>query len=282
MPAQQGDGRFVVLRPESLPERPKGSFVPAWEAVAHTQKTISAKYHLVRQPDHAHLAGRLVEQFAIPGAPVVDDEIVRGISLHDEGWADFDCGRKRLQATTARYSDTNVPLNGERKPLSFLEIKAGDFLCAWRGSIEAAEAVAPIAGLIVSRHFGRLGQFGVSVGTYSENDTQQVREFLTHEVKRERHLMQLQSRSEKEVEYWTDVLQFCDLLSLYLCGGSKDSVEFPQHIGQQGETIRLQLNDGVNVLSPTIFAGQVHFEIEIQAYPAVALKSPTKVNWLLK
>ena len=254
----------------------------AWEAIAHTQKTTSAKYNLFRQPDHAHLAGRLVEQFAIPGAPVVDDEIVRGISLHDEGWADFDCGRKRLQATTARYSDTNVPLNGEGKPLSFLEVKAGDFLCAWRGSIEAAEAVAPIAGLIVSRHFGRLGQFGVSMGTYSENDTQQVREFLAHEVKRERHLMQLQSRSGKEVEYWTDVLQFCDLLSLYLCGGSKDSVEFPQHIGPQGETIRSQLNDGLNVLSPSPFEREAEFSLEAESYPTHLYASSTKLTWQVR
>ncbi len=254
----------------------------AWEAVAHTQKTTSAKYYLVRQPDHAHLAGRFVEQFAIPGAPVVDDEIERGISLHDEGWADYDFGRQRLQATTACYSETKVPLNGEGKPLSFLEIKAGDFLSAWRGSIEAAEAVAPIAGLIVSRHFRRLGQFGVSMGTYSENDTQQVREFLTHEEKRERYLMQLQSRREKEVEYWTDVLQFCDLLSLYLCGGSKQSVEFPQHIGPQGETIRLQVNDGVNVLSPSPFEGEAEFSLEAESYPAQLYPSSAKLTWQVR
>jgi Protein of unknown function (DUF3891) len=259
-----------------------GGFVSAWEAVARAQKTISTKYLLVRQPDHARLAGQLAEQFAIPGAPAVDDDIVRGISLHDEGWADFDCGRERLQATTARYSETNVALNGEGKPLSFLEIKAGDFLQAWLGSIESAEAVAPIAGLMVNGHFRRIGQFGMSMGTYSESEMQQVREFLAHEEQRQRRLMHLQRRSEKEVEYWTDVLQFCDLLSLYLCCGSEECVEFPQPIGPKGETIRMQLQGGVNVLSPTIFAGQAQFEIEAWAYPAAARKLPTKVNWRLR
>src|SRR5271166_5630844 len=159
----------MVLRPEGLPELPKCGFVSAWDAVASTQKTTSAKYYLVHQPDHARLAGQIAEQLSIPGAPTVDDDIVRGISLHDEGWADFDSGRKRLQATTAHYSETNVALNVEGKPLSFLEIKAGDFLRAWRGSIECAEAVAPIAGLIVSGHFWRLGKFGLSSGTYPDH-----------------------------------------------------------------------------------------------------------------
>src|SRR5271157_2964590 len=196
----------MVLRPENLAGRSAGDFVSAWDAIARAEKTISARYHLVRQPDHARLSGQIAEQLSISGAPALDDDIVRGISLHDEGWSDFDCGRKRLQATTAHYSETNVALNVEGKPLSFLEIKAGDFLRAWRGSVECAEAVAPIAGLMVSGHFRRIGQFGMSMGTYSDDDTEQVREFMAHEEQRGRRLMQLQGRSEKEVGYWTDVL----------------------------------------------------------------------------
>src|SRR5271165_1857585 len=272
----------MVLRPEGLSELPKGGFVSAWEAVAGSQQTISAKYHLVRQPDHARLAGQLAEQFSIPGAPTVDDDIVRGISLHDEGWSDFDCGRKRLQATTAHYSETNVALNVEGKPLSFLEIKAGDFLRAWRGSIECAEAVAPIAGLIVSGHFLRIGQFGMGLGAYSDDDTRQVREFMAHEEQGERYLMRLQGRSEKEVGYWTDVLQFCDLLSLYLCCGSEESVEFPQCIGPKGETIRLQRENGVNVLSPSPFVREIEFSLEAQNYPPELHESSTKLSWRMR
>jgi Protein of unknown function (DUF3891) len=272
----------MVLRPEGPPAHPVGGFVSAWEAVARAQKTISTKYLLVRQPDHARLAGQLAEQLAIPGAPAVDDDIVRGISLHDEGWTDFDCGRKRLQATIARYSETNVALNAEGKPLSFLEIKAGDFLLAWLGSIQSAEAVAPIAGLMVSGHFRRIGQFGMSTGTYSESDTYQVREFIAHAEQRERRLMQLQSHSDKEVEYWTDALQFCDLLSLYLCCGSEESVEFPQRIGPKGETIRLQVQNGANVLSPSPFARDVDFALQAQSYPPQLHASSTKLNWRMR
>ena len=69
------------------------------------------------------------------------------------------------------------------------------------------------------------------MGAYSEDDARSVRDFLTVEEQRQGRLLRLQSRVKAEVQYWTDVLQFCDLLSLYLCCGSEESVEFPQRIG---------------------------------------------------
>ena len=269
----------MILRPETKSAAANHAFVPAWEAVARAEKTSSAKYHLVRQPDHARVSGEIVQHFAIAGAPPVDDDIVRGISLHDEGWAAFDEGREHLQATPATYSDKNVALNAEGKPLSFLEIKAGDFLSAWRGSIDSAEAVAAIAALIVSGHFCRLGKFGIGMAAYSKDDAQSVREFLASEEQRQCRLLNLQRRAESEVQYWTDVLQFCDLLSLYLCCGSEESVEFPQRIGPNGETIRLRLQNGVFVLTPSLFAREVEFSVEAHPYPADAGASSTTVAW---
>ena len=271
----------MILRPKETSSTRAG-FVPAWQAVSGAQKAKSATYHLVRQPDHARLSGQIVEQFAIAAAPRIDDDIVHGISLHDEGWTDFDNGRQRLQATPANYSASNIALNAEGKPLSFIEIKAGDFLCAWCGSIETSSAVAPIAGLMVSGHFRRIAQFGISTGTYSDDDAQRVREFISREEEREQRLLRLQNRSEREVQYWTDVLQFCDLLSLYLCCGSEASVEFPQHIGPKDETIRLQVKQEVYLLSPSPFAREVALSLEAQAYPALARTGPTKLSWRLR
>ena len=271
----------MILRPKRTPSS-RAAFIPAWEAVAHAQKAKSTIYHLVRQPDHARLSGQIAEQLVIAGAPVVDDEIVRGIALHDEGWSDFDSGRVRLQATSAHYSGKNVALDAEGKPLSFLQIKAGDFLRAWCGSIGSAEAVAPIAGLMVSGHFRRIGQFGMSLGTYSGDDMRLVRDFIAQEEERERRMLPRQSRSEREVKYWTDVLQFCDLLSLYLCCGSEESVEFPQPIGPKGETISLQVKDGVNVLGPSLLAKAVEFSLEAHPYPAELPPSPTKLIWRVR
>ena len=269
----------MILRPETKSAAANHAFVSAWEAVARAEKTSSAKYHLVRQPDHARVSGKIAQHFAIAGAPPVDDDIVRGISLHDEGWAAFDEGRERLHATPASYSSANIALDREGRPLAFLDIKAGDFLRAWQGSIDSAEAVAPIAALIVSGHFCRLGKFGIGMGAYSKDDAQSVREFLASEEQRQCRLLRLQARTEKEVQYWTDVLQFCDLLSLYLCCGSEESVEFPQRIGPQDETIKLQVQDGVLVLAPSLFTREVELSVEAHLYPADAGVASTTLAW---
>lgn len=272
----------MILRPEAKPAHADNGFVSAWEAVARAEKTSSAKYYLVRQPDHARVSGDIAQQLAIAGAPPVDDDIVRGIGLHDEGWKDFDNGSERLSATPATYSGENVALNAEGRPLAFLDIKAGDFLRAWRGSIDSAEAVAPIAALIVSGHFCRLGKFGLSMAAYAEDDARSVREFLASEKQRQGRWLRRQSRGESEMQYWTDVLQFCDLLSLYLCCGSKESVEFPQRIGPKGETIRLQLQDAAFVLSPAPFAKEVELSVEARPYPAETGVPPITIRWRVR
>ncbi len=272
----------MILRPEAQPALSGNAFVSAWEAVARAEKTRSAKYQLVRQPDHARVSGEIAQHLAIAGAPAVDDDVVQGISLHDEGWRPFDDGSEWLRATPAKYSNANIALDDGNKPLSFLEIKAGDFLRAWRGSIDAAETVAPIAGLIVSGHFFRLGKFGMGMGAYEEADAQTVREFLASEEQRQARLMRRQARTEKEVQYWTDVLQFCDLLSLYLCCGSKESVEFPQRIGPQGETTYLRLQDGVFVLTPSLWAKEVELSVGAHSFPADAATPSTTVKWQVR
>src|SRR5664280_2224660 len=272
----------MILRPETKPARTNDAFVSAWEAVARAEKTRSAKYHLVRQPDHARVSGEIVQQLAIAGAPPVDDDIVRGISLHDEGWAAFDEGREHLHATPANYSSANIAVDREGRPLAFLDIKAGDFLRAWQGSIDSAEAVAPIAALIVSGHFCRLGKFGISMAAYSEDDARSVREFLASEERRQGRLLRLQNRGESEVQYWTDVLQFCDLLSLYLCCGSEESVEFPQRIGPNDKTIRLQVQDGAYVMTLSLFAKEAEFSVEARPYPADPGAPSTTLGWRVR
>ena len=193
--------------------------------------------------------------------------IVQGISLHERRVEGF---RQRLPSpssstTPAIYSAENVALNAEGSLFFLLDIKAGDFLRP-RGErrLIPPERVAPIAALIVSGHFSRLGRFrAISVGGTFEYDARRRAYFLASEERRQSHLLRLQGRSDSEVQYWTGVLQFCDLLSLYLCCGSEASVEFPQRIGPKGETIRLHMQAGVCVTRPAIFARQVSLCVEL-------------------
>ena len=86
-------------------------------------------------------------------------------------------------------------------------------------------------------------------------------------------------RSEGEVQHWTDVLQFCDLLSLYLCCGSRESVEYPQPIGPKGETIRLQVQDAAFVLSPALFVKEVELSVQARPYPAETGVPSITIRW---
>lgn len=257
----------MILRPLEPPISSSGGVVAAWDAVARNQQTPARRYALIRQPEHARLAGELARHVAIDGMPAISEEILQGISLHDEGWAHFDSGREKLQATPAEYSDDNVPVNAEGKPLSFQDIKPGDFLRAWRDSIAAAEAAAAVAGLIVSGHFYRLGQYGIEAKRYSPPEMQLVREFLREEEERRQRLSKQQTRTPAEVEYWTDILQFCDLLSLYLCCGAEDTVEFPQRIAKNGETIHLRAENDTIQLSPALMAHETVFTKRARVFP---------------
>src|SRR5436190_1123591 len=77
------------------------------------------------------------------------------------------------------------------------------------------------------------------------------KEFLLQANERESRLMTSQQRSYEEVRGLVDALQFCDLLSLYLCCGSREEVEFPQVF--QGQTIRARYDGGLYRAVPSIF-----------------------------
>ena len=256
----------MILHPNPSPA-PGNGVVPAWDAVGGAQRTLCAGYLLVHQSDHAHLAGELVQHLVLSGGPTLSDEIVRGIWAHDEGWCDFDSGQRKLRATPAKYSAQDIAINEHGKPLSFLDINPGDALQAWRGSIESAEAIAPISGLIVSGHFHRLAEFGLHTKYYSGDDAELMKSFIAQEEQRHERLLRLQSRTADEVGYWTDVLRFCDLLSLVLCCGARDAVEFPEQLGSHHETIRLEPNSGAQELSPAIFDRQTEFVVTAYEFP---------------
>jgi len=210
-----------VLRPIDSVENPPAC-LPVWEAILPTQKTSAAEYWLITQPDHAALSGAIAGALGPPLLPELSPEAVQGITLHDDGWASL---------------DAQVPVAGG-KPLSFLDFGPGDFLRAWRASIERAEKVAPIAGAMVSGHFWRLGKNRLEWAADTAEDRGLLLDFLASEQARQQRL--LGGYSREEFEFLTDVLQFCDVLSLYLCCGAALDVEFPQKFGRQTITLRRQ------------------------------------------
>lgn len=237
----------MVLYP--LTEVPAASiagqdFQPAWKVVAEKQAQVAGSYWLITQPDHATLAGALAANFVSPRFPSLDEAIVRAIELHDAGWALF---------PFERDDPTLPPTTALGKPLSFLEVAPEEFVCAWEASIHCAEEVAPAGGIMVSRHFSRLAQGRLAAGADNEEDTRRLLAFLEREERREERLRPHAALSQQQLELLTDVLQFCDLLSLFLCCGARLSVEFPHPLCE--ETVHLRYRDETYFLDPSPFQG---------------------------
>jgi len=199
----------MILRP-SVPAAPQSPEVqPAWPVIEQTEKSCAAPCWMITQPDHAALSGEIAAGIGPPLAEALDPEVIRGIALHDEGWASF---------------DAPMP-SAERAPVSFFDVNADTALTAWRRSIEIAQSAGPMAGAIVSRHFWRIGSTRIAQGKDGPREIEMLHRFLAEEQARQKKLV---SGSWSQMEAFTDVLQFCDVLSLYLCCGASENVSFPQ------------------------------------------------------
>jgi hypothetical protein len=263
----------MVLRPIEDVSRGCGTGEPvfrsAWSAVERTQRALAAEWWLISQPDHAALSGSLAASFVSPDFPALDPLLARAIEVHDSGWAEF-----------VSETETGTPqLDARGKPLSFIEIAPPDFLRAWSASIERAEQVCPAGGYIVSRHFCGLGRGRLEAHLDGPGDAARLQSFLDREAGRQPRLALDSGRPPAELDPLLAVLQFCDLLSLFLCCGACEPVEFPQCFA--GRRVRLLPRDGAFALEPSPFrgdgsqqAGGVSLGVRARRFPS----SPTAPN----
>jgi len=209
---------------------------PAWQAVEKKQMQAAQDWWLVTQTDHAALAGDLAARLDFPAIPALSSEVIRAIAAHDAGWTQFDA---------AVIGPHVCP------PKSFLAISPAQFLIAWVDSIRAAEEIAAIAGILVSQHFSRLARTRLASRDDSPEDVQRLEAFLSHEGNRQAHLGRQVNQSAAVLEVLTDVLQFCDLVSLYLCCGAEQAAEFPQEF--DGLKIRVHCEGDAFLFTPPVF-----------------------------
>ena len=225
----------MILRPLH-PHAASSEIVPAWNAVAATQQQDSPAWWLIAQPDHAALAGNLAARFSPGGFPLLDSAAVKAITLHDAGWAAFDGDG---EAGGGKGESPQFLRGRSGRPLSFLDAPVKVFMEAWTDSIRCAEERAgAIGGLMVSGHFCRLAQHRLNAAQDTPEDAARLRNFVTDESRQDEKRLARQARSRDEVGSLVDLLQFCDLLSLYLCCGSPASVQFPQFMGAQPILLR--------------------------------------------
>ncbi len=216
-------------------------FQSAWSAVERRQRARASEWWLISQPDHAALSAALAGSFVSPAFPTVDPLLARAIEVHDAGWAVF----------TPETGVGEPQLDARGKPISFIEIEPPEFLRAWTASIERAEQVCPAGGYITSRHFAVLGRGRLDANFDSPENAARLQSFLGREFARQRRLAAESGRPTAELDHLVAVLQFCDLLSLFLCCGATEAVEFPQDFGSG--RVRLLPRDGAFALEPSPF-----------------------------
>ena len=243
----------MVLRPLETAPAGREDFVPAWEAVMRTQKQHYESCWLITQPSHAALAAELAAQIAAPQFPKIDAELFRAIALHDAGWGTPDA-KTILHCRSQKQS----------APKSFVETIVPEFLTAWKESIETAQSVSMAGGYMVSAHFLRLAEHRLQASDDSQPDRQRLESFLAGEQQRQKKLAAKQKRSLEELEGLTNVLQFCDLLSLYICCGAPESVVFPEYFGVEVRVRRLP--DGLK-FEPPVLHPEVRFSLAALRWP---------------
>ncbi len=268
------------LNPQPCPTvryNPRPGALPVWTVIAERQKQCAQSWWLIAQPDHAALSGDLAANFISPLFPQINADIAKAIAFHDAGWSMFPA-----------EAQPNLPpmISDDLKPRSFIEFPPQDFLRAWTGSIDRAESICPAGGIMVSRHFASLAQFRLKEQMDNDADQRLVREFLDREDARQQRLSAKAGITREQSDDLLKVLQFCDVLSLYLCCGATEDVEFPQRFAR--EPIRLKRTNELYILTPSPFQADpqqlrtVSLGVAARCYPADNAPRTTTLPFLLQ
>jgi uncharacterized protein DUF3891 len=241
--------------------------VSAWEAVEKKQKQKADAWWLVAQPDHAALAGDLAASISCSYFPRLEPDVLEAITLHDAGWAQFDRPHEPVASLTSRENSPTAKASDSGRPPSFLDMSPTDFIRAWSDSIERAQQSSPTGGLLVSQHFSRLAENRLAMRADSPADIDKLKTFLAGEAARQCRLGARAGRHAEQVHVLVDVLQFCDLLSLYLCCGAREDAVLPQRF--QGQSILLRRDGEMCRTEPAIFGKGVSLGVSARRHPAL-------------
>ena len=242
----------MILRPLAPMPSASTEFLAAWSVVERTQRQITDECWMITQPSHAALAGEFAAKLTGVDLPPLDAQIIRAIALHDAGW-----GLPDAQAIMQSRSIS------QGCPRSFVACGVGEFVNAWEKSIDVAESASPAGGYIVSRHFVRIAE--QSASRISESEREVENRFMQNEAARQAKLAAKQKYTAKELEALTDVLQFCDLLSLYVCCGAPQNVELPEYFGIKA---RLSVQPDGYTLDPILIEPGTEFAVAALRHPA--------------
>jgi hypothetical protein len=249
----------MILRPLEPPVVTGDQLLDAWPVIENIERERYQQCWMITQPSHAALSGEIAARLTANGVPEIDAATVRAIALHDAGWGPIDA--QMIVRSRARPPET---------PGSFLQTALNDFLAAWVLSIEIAQKDNDAGGYIVSRHFWRLAENRLAHGNDKPAERNKLENFLTSEAARQKKLNAKDSRTADELERLTDLLQLCDVISLYICAGVQQKARLPECFGTaatiegRGETYHV---------TPTLVEPGAELSIAALRYPATKQES---------
>jgi hypothetical protein len=256
----------MLLRPLEPAPPASTEFLPVWSVVERVQRQTYDGCWMITQPSHAALAGEFAAKMTCAQAPKLDAALVRAIALHDAGWGVPDSQAIMQSRAISQGS-----------PRSFIACSVDEFVAAWEKSIDVTESASPAGGYIVSRHFAHIAEHGAA--QIADGDRHKISRFLEQEAIRQKQLAAKQNHSAEELESLTDVLQFCDLLSLYVCTGARERVEFPEYFGTKA---RLTVEADGYRLEPQWIEPGAEFKVAALRHPATREISGREITIAIK
>jgi hypothetical protein len=154
------------------------------------------------QPEHSRLAGDIAACLRPEVFGELTPEVIEAIRQHDLGWQESD--------------SVQLAAIGSMPAKPFPLVPVEEAVRCWAESIRRAERISPIRAIVISRHFCALAQSDPA-----------HREFLADETPRREQLEAGLNVPIGDLDRWTAVIGFCDLVSLYLCSGATDPIELP-------------------------------------------------------
>ena len=187
----------MILRPRPGARTAPEAARPAWQVFQETQSAGGESEAVVLQAEHAKLAGELAAHLVVEVFGELPAEVIEAIGLHDSGWRESD------EAQLA-------------SPKSFLAVSPEVSAACWTRSVRNAERISPLAGVLTARHFRAVAQ-----------DVPAHQAFVAAETLRMEATERQLGIPREALARWTAALGFCDLLSLYLCCGTRQAAVFP-------------------------------------------------------
>jgi hypothetical protein len=195
-------------------------------------RSFEDRVQLVTQPDHAHLARRIMEDCVPLATRARRDAILHAVAEHDNGWAEVD-------AAPGVGADSGSVLDFITVPL---EVRHG----VWPRGI-ARLAGDPWAAALVAQH-------ALTVYSRFQSDKDWTAFFVEMEAARDA-MLRASGRPLADLLDDYPFLRLGDLISLAFCTGSSDEQRFGDWT--------VQLSGTRVVVTPDMFGGEaIPFEVE--------------------